>query len=379
MASQTDAGCWPHGSGCLDSDVFLRSFCYGAIDGLLTASSILGAFYGLQLLPLFVSANNSMTAASAKQLGSTTLLLCGVSASACLADALCMGLGHVWTVQGLAETQARERMSAKRSLLQHRADAKGQLVDLLLQKGMLKIDAMSVADTLEGYPDLFVSALLGDALAGSPDGDPSAGSSARRPSDRNSEGYADELEYTQGQDSTGEPPSVLYVPAAAGGGAGRPHHDAMVRMMDPLHHAVQSATTEARREAICMMLGFATFSLLPSLAVHFLTLLSVDHAPNSVSHGADTNDNFSLWHHPNILSVAVIATVMWLLGVWKSRFVDSNWIVYGIETIVVWLLCIACAYLVGSLLRATVFSSGFSLQMVPLTLSQPHTVKPKVL
>jgi hypothetical protein len=35
---------------------------------------------------------------------------------------------------------------------------------MLLQKGMLKIDAMSIADTLDGYPDLFVSALTGESL-----------------------------------------------------------------------------------------------------------------------------------------------------------------------------------------------------------------------
>ena len=30
----------------------------------------------------------------------------------------------------------------------------------------IHIDAMSLADTLEGYPDLFVSALTGDSLSG---------------------------------------------------------------------------------------------------------------------------------------------------------------------------------------------------------------------
>jgi hypothetical protein len=45
--------------------------------------------------------------------------------------------------------------------------AKARLVDALMGPGgagMLKIDAVSLADTLVGYPDLFVSALLGGGI-----------------------------------------------------------------------------------------------------------------------------------------------------------------------------------------------------------------------
>ena len=43
-----------------------------------------------------------------------------------------------------------------------RARSKACLINaLMVSGGMLKIDAVSLAETLEGYPDLFVSALLG--------------------------------------------------------------------------------------------------------------------------------------------------------------------------------------------------------------------------
>ena len=41
---------------------------------------------------------------------------------------------------------------------------------------------------------------------------------------------------------------------------------------------------------------------------------------------------------------------MWCLGVWKSTFLDGNWLLFGIEAVVVLLLCILSAYVVGWIL-----------------------------
>ena len=264
-----------------------------------------------------------------------------------------MALGHVWTTQSVTETQLRDRASARRSLLQHRADAKGQLVDLLLQRGMLKIDAMSMADTLEGYPDLFVSALLGEALVthdSAADG-------------RQSRGYS-EQDFDFADESASTPPSVLYAPSM-------PRLSETSLLLDPVTAAVSQAASDARKEALCMMLGFGLFSLVPSLVLHGVVLLfqgdNVDHIQDDAG--------FAMSAHPNVLSMILIGSVMWVLGVWKSRFVDSHWLVYAVETVVVWMLCLACAYFVGSLLKAVLLTKGFTLQVMPAVASASHAIQ----
>ncbi|GKY90325.1 hypothetical protein MPSEU_000006500 [Mayamaea pseudoterrestris] len=331
-----------------NSNELLRSFCYGAIDGLLTGSSILGAFYGLQLLPAFGADVTTTFTSSSDSTTSTTLLLCCLSASACLADALCMGVGHVWSTRNMVEHQVRERSVARRSLLQHRADAKGQLVDVLLQKGMLKIDAMSIADTLEGYPDLFVSALLGEAFtvnafgaAGGDDHDDDDQCDFRPPQ----EVFYSELEYSSDDAAAAAAPtSVLHVPS-------HPRlSEATYDASNSVSHAVDSAVNDARKEALCMMLGFGIFSLVPSLVVHGVALMLGE--GSGANDDGDVHGGFSVAAHPTVLAMTVIGSVMWVLGVWKSRFVDSHWLLYAVETLVVWSLCMACAYFCGSFLKS---------------------------
>jgi hypothetical protein len=119
-----------------DAESFHRSFCYGAIDGMLTGSGIVSTFCGMGLL-------------SSDSSHGVRELVVIFSLAACFADSVCMAIGHVWTTHVMSTAQAKERVQA-RQLLQHsKADAKGQLVDMLLAKGVLKIDAMSLADTLE--------------------------------------------------------------------------------------------------------------------------------------------------------------------------------------------------------------------------------------
>jgi hypothetical protein len=58
------------------------------------------------------------------------------------------------------------------------------------------------------------------------------------------------------------------------------------------------------------------------------------------------------------LSVALTfgACLMWCLGVWKSRFLDRTyWVWFGVESVVVFGLCIATAFGLGAVLRAVIF------------------------
>jgi hypothetical protein len=327
----------------------LRSFCFGGVDGLLTGSGILGAFVGfLQLL------NDDDDTSSQATL---RWLLMGVTASACLADALGMGVGHVWTTRSAASVQARDRLHARHELLYNsssKSNAKGQLVDLLLQKGMLKIDAMSLADTLEGYPDLFVSALMGEPLA-----DSAVVGSASRDDDDEEYYYADTA--APGGDAAGDGHHPLYMsdrplrPAAAS--SCLPCLANAHQAMDSVSRTVSAATRQARDEAFCMMVGFVVFAMLPSLVVQGMAIWVDD------DHGKQP--------HLLLCSMLVIAGITWAIGVWKSRFVEGSHCLafLGIETLLIWLICTSSAYFAGRFLRTMLLPDGFALYL-PSTLAK---------
>jgi hypothetical protein len=64
-------------------------------------------------------------------------------------------------------------------------------------------------------------------------------------------------------------------------------------------------------------------------------------------------DEFEPFISPLSLAITIGACIMWTLGVWKSRFLgdSSNWVLFGIESVVVFGLCIASAYGLGALLK----------------------------
>ena len=71
--------------------------------------------------------------------------------------AVCMGIGQIWS-----SALATDAAKGERVFHSDQARSKACLVAaLMVSGGMLKIDTVSLAETLEGYPDLFVSALLG--------------------------------------------------------------------------------------------------------------------------------------------------------------------------------------------------------------------------
>jgi hypothetical protein len=280
---------------CCRSESLHRSFCYGAIDGLLTGSGIVAGFCGMQVL-LLVDTNNSHnnTAAAAVR----TFCVC-LSLAACFADSVCMAIGHVWTTRVVALAHAKDRHEARLQLRQSKVVAKSQLVDHLLHRGMLKIDAMSLADTLEGYPDLFVSALTGESLLGDVSVWDQTGA--------------------QGVESSS------YIPRTD-------------LEMDSEDQAVATAIRDSVSESLFMMTGFTLFALVPSLVF------------DAVEDRVKSQGQAS---HLILLVITSVSAIMWLLGVWKSRFVaDGNWIVFGFETVFVLLVCTAAAYGLGAFLKS---------------------------
>jgi len=343
----------------IEQEQLHRSFCYGAIDGMLTGSGIVAAFCGMDVL-----APTSNLAVRG--------FVVAFSAAACFADSVCMAMGHVWTTYVLITAGAKERNEQRLAIENNRADAKGKLVDLLLERGMLKIDAMSLADTLEGYPDMFVSALVGDALIAGGIGGKTTESSPRM-QDRNRPTHgsigggpgvqdwgAGDLSHPMADQEAGWNGSFLNwkFPSYAD------HMDELDQVTDPDAAFVGSAMTESRREGLFMMLGFSLFAVIPSLI--YLTvpmMITLDHHANSSSSHSSSSSEMkqgveivraSSGIATSCIMVSVAAVIMWCLGVWKSQFVDSNWMLFGIETVVVMLFCIGAAYGLGALLSACI-------------------------
>lgn len=344
---------------CCATDVeqLQRSFCFGAIDGMLTGSGIVAAFCGMNIL----APTSTFTIRS---------FVVAFSAAACFADSLCMALGHVWTTHVLVSAHARERTTTRVSVDKNKADAKGKLVDMLLERGMLKIDAMSLVDTLEGYPDMFVSALVGEALiAGGVGGtaDSSTDLSARhrsmspgRISPSASRGWSghhwnggdDYSQHMAEHESGGNGNFLLWKFPSYG-----QHMDELEQEIDPEGAVVRAAMVESRREGLFMMIGFSIFAIVPSLLylVCPLVVNTQQHIQSS-GHGEKELDVdvAASGGSTSATSIAVTvgAAIMWCLGVWKSRFMDSNYLIFGIETVVVQLVCIAAAFGVGTIIRA---------------------------
>jgi hypothetical protein len=343
-----------------------RSFCYGAIDGMLTGSGIASAFCGLHVL-------------TATATWETRLAVVAFSAAACVADSLCMALSHVWTCYVVSSGHAAERVQGRELLDTNKADAKGRLVDMLLAKGMLKIDAMSLADTLEGYPDLFVSTLVGDSLLGGADEGDMHGFHYH---DSGGGASPDFCEGGANNNNGRGVPARLSSSGGGGsstGGFGAWRFPSYAHFNNEMDHdsseagMVNIVMQESQMEGLVMMVSFATFATIPSLLWLILPQLVLGkHVPATMTKLSSSSTSHAFTHAMSpeteeeaahvislqSLVVTVIAVIMWCLGVWKSRFLDSNWVMFGIETIVVLLICVMSAYSVGSALSHFLLASS---------------------
>lgn len=271
--------------------------------------------------------------------------------AACIADSLCMAMGHVWTTFVVSSNHVQERSYERHLLERDKADSKGKLVDLLLSKGMLKIDAMSLADTLEGYPDLFISALVGDSLL----------SSGIQDAILDEDNSANAIESPNYNDRSA--PLVNNNLVGLFGSFGTWNTGRGDR--DPEWDHLRIVLSESQKEGICMMIGFTMFAIIPSLLWLFLPLwfqtsmvvqqneLHVNYNVTLLSSSSPSTSSFDINDGESVsvpsLIILILTIIVWCLGVWKSYFVDSNWVVFGIETVVVLMVCVCSAYSVAAL------------------------------
>ncbi len=423
-----------------------RSFCYGAIDGLLTGSGIVAALVGMQILlpeqppttPSFWTARWSI------------VVLCW---AACGSDAICMALSHLWNGHITLQSQGHTRRQMQRFFLFDRNRAKAQLMDWLVQQqGLLKIDAMSLADTLEGYPDLFSSVLMGDPLVSpmfqqqqqqvyhqshanqQPQQDFSPQDDRYQQQEQHPHDYPSDPDFSSGtyplQQQQSQQEDYHYRPYGIdsdrdeeiygdcnnqgcccacccctdeGETEGISHQSHNSNSSNPSYLFWQ----ESQWESWAMMWGFWIASGIPSLLfliIPYLVSPSTSTSnPTTATIGTtsatstgtiDPNTMSSAGGATSVASVVVTLTalIMWCLGVWKSQFHQNtvmmsggansfgglggsssqslfqdnksssavgaasslNWMIFGMETVVILFVCIAsacgCGYVLSQLL-----------------------------
>jgi hypothetical protein len=319
---------------CIHSNEQLsRSFCFGAIDGMLTGAGILAACIGLGLLPHRAQVINSLL--STEESMHTEWILIALTLAACVSDGVCMAIGHIWSTRLVAGSTYEERKEELRNFETCRSDAKARLVDLLLSKGMLKIDAMSLADTLEGYPDMFVSTLLGEALgnsnvcgmSGLGSGGGGSRGMVRVPSGGASTASQKKVipQYNAMNNEWDIPPPAYGPSELHYGLKYESYSDVSDFQQDPDLKAFTDTMSDGRLEALFMMLSFGSFSVIPILIHSFLPYV-VDFVTSS----RDENNVLIHDHPPEnttlvMISLGANTVIMFFLGAWK-RYVQIKFI-----------------------------------------------------
>ncbi|KAL3775517.1 hypothetical protein HJC23_000089 [Cyclotella cryptica] len=316
------------GFHCLyGNEQFGRSFCFGAIDGMLTGAGILSACIGLGLLPhrarvidLTIGTEESMH---------TEWILIALTLAACFSDGICMAIGHVWSTRLVAGASYEERKEELRHFETSRSEAKARLVDSLLSKGMLKIDAMSLADTLEGYPDMFVSALLGEGICGQGNntvhgmsgmgsGGGGGGSLIRVPSGGASiPSQRHDIPRHHPVSNVWDIPPPSYGPGAMHQGLKyESYSDFSDYQQDPDLKTFTETVSDSRLEGFFMMISFGSFSVIPIVIYSFLPLV-LDYI---VTYTGDPNKVLRYNHPPRhsmLITIFLTTIIMFLLGAWK--------------------------------------------------------------
>lgn len=297
-------GCFP--LRCIRSSLRIglvqRAICFGAIDGMLTGSGITAACVGMGLFQHLW--DNVLNPKLHQQQRWIVLVL---SLAACASDGICMGISHICSSALIREQGKKDRQKEEWIFDHFRKVSKARMVDALMHRGMLKLDAMSIVDTLEGYPDIFINALVGES---------------------------------QGLGTLGIAEDVIDHPAvnAFQYSSFRAYVDDNLEDEDQhFGYCCCSSTSpclpEFLSEGILMMISFSLFSIVPSAMYGY-----VFSQPEMNSTGISRES----------LSITVLSLINFTLGAWKTKYVPGgNCILFGIEAIFLLLISIFSSYGIG--------------------------------
>ena len=246
------------------------------------------------------------------------LAIMALTLAASASDGICMAIGHIWSSRLLSITHAHERRLCTEEFYANRLAAKARMIDALVGPGgnaMLKIDALSLADTLGGYPDVFVRALLGGGICAE--------------DDDGEEGESYGTMHDAAYDVDDDRERYRYSSMGGGGGVERDcHHVASYDEVDvdcargfppPSPMAIPATTTGISSDvgghlamAVRTTSLFVASSLVPSLAYCCASLNDCDYR-----HDAGTTPASHRGILPVLASLSASAIAMFVLGASK--------------------------------------------------------------
>lgn len=310
---------------CPGNEEMWRAVCFGAIDGMLTGAGVVSAAVGLRIFPDLYAASFGMQYDLSHEAEMQNLtrsqqrhVMIALALAACCADGICMGVGHMWNSFVLQESSVKEKERELWLFHHHRDVSKMRLMENLMARGMRKVDAITIADTLEHYPEIFLGALTGDV--------PEAGGMNNL--------------HTPHSNNHKVPSIVGFGSVADSGGVGSG------RGIGFHEYAQTFFNVEYLLEGLIMMLTFAIFAVVPAIAHVYIPRFW-----NS-RQGHKLEDELDIAYlHPLTVTMSCLTVVMLILGIWKSRFFGSSWFMFGLETVLVLYLCVFTAYSIGVCLR----------------------------
>jgi hypothetical protein len=200
-----------------------------------------------------------------------------------------------------------------------------------------------LADTLEGYPDLFVSALIGESLSGgisSAATTHSINTSARhehmhyptlrQPDMLTSSEHRNLMLFERRGDDDISPGGVDGTNAATPPSTDHAtsprhsehwqHYPSYGRLseadMDPNTYLAQSAEAESRKESLCMMLGFSLFAVIPSLIYTWVPAILFGSHDAAGIHVNPSSQHVAAFVNPNTGRMEVALFGQQLAHVW---------------------------------------------------------------
>ena len=198
------------------------------------------------------------------------MALIGLTLAACCADGICMGLGHIWSTYLFADGAAKERSETAILYQTNRLHSKARLLEMLMARGMIKTDAMNIVDTLEGYPDMFVAATLGDSNGAGPLG--IAGDSMSEMSVSQNSTHSN----TRRQSSNGRMNSFVRFHSYGENEYGDDKNDTLLVL------------TESLCEGLVMSIVFAAFSVIPAVVHIYIPRMVNDMYPPGTQYGQES-------------------------------------------------------------------------------------------
>jgi hypothetical protein len=309
-------GCFP--LSCIRSSLIgghvQRAICFGAIDGMLTGSGITAACVGMGFFQhLWANVVNPTLHQHQRWI---VLVL---SLAACASDGLCMGISHICSSALIREQGKKDRDKEEWIFHHFRNVSKARMVDALMHRGMLKLDAMSIVDTLEGYPDIFINALVGEAQGLGPLGI--------------AEDVIDHPTVNAFQHSSSY---RAYVDDD--------HLEDEDRHFDYCYCSSSYCIPEFLSEGFLMMISFSLFSIFPS-AIYGYVFSQPEMGPSGISRES--------------LTITLLSLINFTLGAWKTKYVPGgSCFLFGIEAIVLLLISIFSSYGIGYIFITCIYDKA---------------------